>query len=36
MWVKAGNAYENEVKIAKEIIEGGIELNSEYFIGDKA
>jgi hypothetical protein len=36
MGVKAGKAYESEVKIAKEIIEGGIELNGEYFIGDKA
>ena len=38
MGVKAGKAYESEVKIAKEIIKGGIELNGEYFIllGDKA
>lgn len=36
MGVKAGKAYESEVKIAKEIKEGGIELNGEYFIGDKA
>jgi phosphoribosyl-ATP pyrophosphohydrolase len=36
MGVKAGKAYESEVKIAKEILEGGIELNGEYFIGDKA
>jgi hypothetical protein len=36
MGVKTGKAYESEVKIAKEIIEGGIELNGEYFIGDKA
>jgi len=36
MGVKAGKAYESEVKIAKEIIEEGIELNGEYFTGDKA
>jgi len=32
MGVKTGKAYESELKIAKEIIEGGIELNSKYFI----
>jgi len=32
MGVKAGKAYESEVKIAKEILEGGIELKGEYFI----
>jgi len=36
MGVKTGKAYESEVKIAKEIIKGGIELNDEYFIGGKA
>jgi len=36
MGVKTGKAYESEVKIAKEIIKGGIELNGEYFIGGKA
>jgi len=32
MGVKAGKAYESEVKITKEIIKGGIELNGESFI----
>uniref|UniRef100_A0A7V4DX96 IS4/IS5 family transposase n=1 Tax=Dictyoglomus thermophilum TaxID=14 RepID=A0A7V4DX96_DICTH len=36
MGVKAGKAYESEVKIAKNILREGIELNGEYFVGDKA
>ncbi len=33
--VKAEKAYEGEVKIVKEIIEGSIELKGKYFIGEK-
>ncbi|MGC8871253.1 MAG: transposase, partial [Brevinematia bacterium] len=34
--VKTGKAYESEVKIAKNILDKGMELKGEYFIGDKS